>query len=228
MHSQRSSYYYGLIVSATVMVTLPAVGFAEPTIEYTEPRAACVDRNTLRNAYFGDLHVHTGYSMDAYSYGTDTTPDDSYRFAKGEPLDLMPYGENGDPLRNITIDRPLDFMAVTDHAEFLGEFLICHNPVHAGYDTPQCRAFRFDRSKGWGLLSGRRGQGGYPTRTPEICGDDAELCKTASRTLWNNIIEAAETHYDRTDTCSFTTFIGYEHTAMPDRSNLHRNVIFRN
>ena len=42
--------------------------------------------NELRNAYFGDLHVHTKYSFDAYAFGTMATPDDAYRFAKGEPI----------------------------------------------------------------------------------------------------------------------------------------------
>ena len=42
-----------------------------------------------RNAYFGDIHVHTTYSFDAYAFGTVATPDDAYRFAKGKPLSLI-------------------------------------------------------------------------------------------------------------------------------------------
>ena len=66
-----------------------------------------------RNAYFGDLHVHTGYSFDAYAFGTVATPYDAYRYAKGEPL-AHPSGYE------MQLRQPLDFYAVTDHAMFMG------------------------------------------------------------------------------------------------------------
>ncbi len=69
-------------------------------------------RNPLRNAYFGDLHLHSGYSMDAFAFGTRTTPEDSYKYAMGETVEYM-----GKPQKRIA---PLDFLAVTDHAEYLG------------------------------------------------------------------------------------------------------------
>ena len=69
-------------------------------------------RNPLKNAYFGDLHLHSGYSMDAFAFGTRTTPEDSYKYAMGETVEYM-----GKPQKRIA---PLDFLAVTDHAEYLG------------------------------------------------------------------------------------------------------------
>ena len=66
-----------------------------------------------RNAYFGDLHVHTTYSFDGYAFGTLATPRDAYRFAKGEPI-KNPAGFN------MQLTKPMDFYAVTDHAVFLG------------------------------------------------------------------------------------------------------------
>lgn len=69
--------------------------------------------NPLRNAYFGDLHVHTEYSFDAYNFGTTATPYDAYRFAQGEAI-AHPAGYQ------IQMATPLDFYAVTDHAMFLG------------------------------------------------------------------------------------------------------------
>ena len=68
--------------------------------------------NPLKNAYFGDLHLHTGYSMDAFAFGTRTTPEDSYKYAMGETVEYI-----GKPQKRIA---PLDFLAVTDHAEYLG------------------------------------------------------------------------------------------------------------
>src|SRR5664279_3860866 len=69
-------------------------------------------RNPLRNAYFGDLHLHSGYSMDAFAMGTRTTPDDAFRYALGETVEYF-----GKPQKRIAA---LDFLALTDHAEYLG------------------------------------------------------------------------------------------------------------
>ena len=78
----------------------------------TKPTEARPPRNPLKNAYFGDLHLHSGYSMDAFAFGTRTTPEDSYKYAMGETVEYM-----GKPQKRIA---PLDFLAVTDHAEYLG------------------------------------------------------------------------------------------------------------
>jgi hypothetical protein len=69
--------------------------------------------NPQRSAYFGDLHVHTEYSFDAYNFGTTATPYDAYRYAKGEAI-AHPSGYQ------VQLRTPLDFYAVTDHAMFLG------------------------------------------------------------------------------------------------------------
>ena len=66
-----------------------------------------------RNAYFGDLHVHTTYSFDAFAFGTIATPSDAYRYARGDVL-RHPGGFD------VQLREPLDFYAVTDHAMFLG------------------------------------------------------------------------------------------------------------
>ena len=71
------------------------------------------ENNANRNAYFGDLHVHTNYSFDAFAFGTVASPYDAYRFAKGESI-KHPAGFD------VQLRPPLDFYAVTDHAMFLG------------------------------------------------------------------------------------------------------------
>jgi hypothetical protein len=75
--------------------------------------ALTADHNPLRNAYFGETHMHTSYSLDAYLGGTRLTPSDAYRFAKSQPVTV-----DGKPHQR---KRPLDFVAVTDHAEYMGE-----------------------------------------------------------------------------------------------------------
>src|SRR5215471_745980 len=68
--------------------------------------------NPEKNCYFGDLHLHTALSADANLFGATLLPDDSYRFAMGEEVTYM-----GQKVKRIA---PLDFLAVTDHAEYLG------------------------------------------------------------------------------------------------------------
>ena len=86
----------------------------------------CADLRTGRkNAYFGDLHTHTSFSLDAYFFNAVNDPRAAHEFAKGQPGGLPGLGTD-DPYtkqREVTIGRPLDFNAVTDHAEFLGGFM---------------------------------------------------------------------------------------------------------
>jgi hypothetical protein len=96
----------------------------------------------LRRPLYGDLHVHTGFSMDAWVQGTVATPDDAYRFARGEKIGLPPYDADGRPASHARIERLLDFAAVTDQAEWLGEVRLCRDPASAAYASRSCRIFR--------------------------------------------------------------------------------------
>ena len=203
---------------------------AAPGTETAEaPREPCADRNPLRNPYFGDLHVHTALSMDAYSFEVRTTPDDAYRFARGEELELT-----GD--RRAQLSRPLDFAAVTDHASYLGEGSLCTRAGSPVYESERCAAFRgedVDPNHPLGEMGARVGaitQEGLtvPRRSTELCGDDLELCRSAMGSVWEELRASAERFNDRSSACRFTTFNGYEYTAQPEFTKVHRNVVFRN
>ena len=90
---------------------------------------------------FGDLHVHTSLSLDAWTQGTINEPGDAYTFAKGERISLPPY-KDGIRARSAILRQPLDFAAVTDHAELLGEVELCTNPASDKYSSLECKAFR--------------------------------------------------------------------------------------
>lgn len=198
-------------------------------VQYSEQREACFDQNPERNAYFGDVHVHTSFSWDANSNGARTNPDDAYRFAKGEEIDLPPYDASGKATQHLTIDRPLDFIAVTDHSEFLGEISLCTDERSETYDSEMCRTFREQRKVGRGSRTIALVISTWdPKRDAETCGEDGEICLKRARTHWVDIQETAERHYDRSADCSLTTFVGYEYTGLPNWSSYHRNVLFRN
>ncbi|MCW5891208.1 MAG: DUF3604 domain-containing protein [bacterium] len=194
---------------------------------YAEERAACSQRSRLRHAYFGDLHVHTALSFDAQAFDVRTTPADAYRFAQGDPVSLPPLDPMGNGTQTIAIDRPLDFAAVTDHSEFLGEVALCTTPGSPVYDSASCQAYRVGGNDGTTHF-GVRVALSPPARLPDVCGPDNALCLTQGDSVWGRIQEAAADAYDRSDACAFTSFVGYEYTGSRLVSTLHRNVIFRN
>ena len=107
---------------------LPAILGIVPAVAPLSPAAG-----EERSAFFGDLHVHTAYSFDAFSFATRTTPDDAYRFAAGEAI-RHPSGNE------MQLDRPLDFYAVTDHAAYLGVLRALADPGHPLADEPEVSA----------------------------------------------------------------------------------------
>ncbi len=194
---------------------------------YPDEREPCAQDNPLKNVYFGDLHVHTSLSFDAWLWDVRVPPRDAYAFARGEPIWLPPLDENGQGTRMVQLAQPLDFMAVTDHAEFLAEVEQCVTPGAPAYGSLTCVIFR-QKTPLSTIFMASQLFFPHPQRARDICGPGRLDCPALIRGVWRQIIDAAEDAYDRTSDCSFTTFVGYEYTGVPDASNLHRNVIFRN
>ncbi len=192
----------------------------------TEQREPCADYDPLKQPFFGDTHVHTAYSFDANAQNTRNRPTDAYRFAKGGRMGIQPYDDDGSPQRFVQLDRPLDFVALSDHAALLGEVRICTTEGTWLYWHPVCIAHRSSRDLSVVLLAGRAF--GFRSRWG-FCGDGGEVCLEQASSVWAEIQRAAEEAYDRSAACEFTSFVGYEWTASLDEGkNLHRNVIFRN
>ena len=188
------------------------------TAAHEAQSASCADFDARRHAYFGDLHVHTSLSWDAYGQGARLTPQDAYRFARGELVTVVPD-------QTARLDAPLDFAAVTDHAEFIGEIAMCNTPASEAYDSRFCQRLR-TKPGSWQLL-GARIAIPMPLRLhrSSACGKEQKLCQEGLRNAWKEVQDAARA---ANTPCRFTSFVGYEYTKAPAGNMMHRNVIFRN
>jgi hypothetical protein len=192
--------------------------------KHKRPRPRCNHYDPQRRAFFGDLHVHTSVSNDAYSFGVRVDPDGAYRYAFGGTI-YLPLGDDLQA-RPVRIDRPLDFAGVTDHAEFMGESVLCFDTSNAAYETGFCEVFRTGTGREPALLT--KIMAPIPLRDTEACGSDGELCGRAAETVWQKNIAVAEEWNDTSENCERTAFVAYEYSSFRLGSNLHRNVIFRN
>ncbi len=170
--------------------------------------------NPDKDAYFGDFHIHTSYSFDGYANGGFTTPDDAYRWAKGEAI---PGGWNGSKLQ---IKVPLDWYAVSDHSEFLGLFKKMEDPVSPASKlsiAPQVTSK--DKKVSFDAYVKVLDDINKGIKDPEL------LNPEISKSIWKEIVATAEAH---NDPGKFTTFSAFEWTSAPDNRNLHRVVVFEN
>ncbi len=172
--------------------------------------------NPEKNCYFGDLHLHTSLSFDAFLFTTNTRPEDSYKYAMGESVNYLG--------RMVHRNAPLDFLAVTDHAEYLGVLNAVTDPKGSFAGTPYFKKFTNtnpDSSKSMYLQVGGEIMMNKPN--PDF------VTEAIKKSNWQVIIDAAE-KYNKPG--KFTTFIGYEWTSAPFKpgegpQNLHRCVIFK-
>ena len=183
------------------------------------------EANPERFAYFGDLHVHTTYSFDAFAFGTLATPYDAYRYALGEPI-LHPAGFE------VQLRQPLDFYAVTDHAMFLGVAAAAGDTNTNFSKTEVAEPLNDLNADGnSGLLSVLPRVQVFANFLPNLASGirdgsiQQEDVLDITRSAWQDIIRTADLF---NDPGRFTTFVAYEYTtSSDDRGNLHRNVIFK-
>ncbi|MEM7137861.1 MAG: DUF3604 domain-containing protein [Myxococcota bacterium] len=236
------------IMAAAVLVC-PSLTNAQGNerINYSEVREPCADYKPLKQPFFGNLHQHTGRSYDASLRIVRSTPDDAYKFARGLGAVTTP-DQFGFQTRSTVIPRKLDFLAVTDHAEFFGEVGICQDiSVFSGdpaRNSLECALLnqylygptsfpipfflRSSASAAFTIFSPMGPGSGLFSSVMPMCKRTRSGCQQAELRVWDEIIQAAHDNYDRTSACTFTTFVAYENTATPTFVNHHRNIIFRN
>ena len=184
-----------------------------------------VNRPYPTNVYWGDTHVHTTLSGDAYAFGARLAPADAYRFGRGESV-------RADSGQEVRLRRPLDFLVVADHAENLGVLPSLMAGDEAIPDTDDGRRWSavladlapiadifaaenaevFDRW--YKALATAKG----------AAGADYGIEASFQRSMWHEVIAVAERY---NEPGRFTTFAGFEWSARSDaRQMIHRNVLF--
>jgi hypothetical protein len=194
-----------------IVLALLSVSLAAANSQAEQAYSPGVDKNFPQNVYWGDTHLHTRNSADAFNLGNTTlTPDDAYRFARGREV----TAHNGLPAR---LRRPLDFLVIADHAGYLGAFyrFMENDPAikntevgrrWSAYETATERFADVVRSIG----------------EPDVY---AQLPEKMQHSIWlEDVVKVA----DRNNAPGvFTAFIGYEWTSMKEGNNLHRVVVFK-
>jgi len=208
------------MMSDDALAELKAEVAAQDEAAFNAPRqepALYPAPSATRNVYFGDLHVHSSLSFDSYIFGNRLSLDEAYQFARGEVV-RNAVGET------MQLTRPLDFVAITDHAEGFGLHEACD--LSDKSDALQAYCDRMERPDARFFLDLRaQGEQRPPISILEDflgAPEDAFALKTAT---WARIGEAADRHNAPGE---FTAFAAYEYSPpLPDRGKIHRNVIFR-
>ena len=209
-----------LTVVATFMTAACSESPPPPATPVEAPAAATVvaapaPANSLRSAYFGETHIHTALSLDAYLGGTGPMPADAYRFAKGDTVDVLGM--------QYRISKPLDFVAVTDHAEYLGEAYSTIVEGAPGHDQELLQQLRglttIEDKNAWFMkyvIENNRSD--IPSHPPFFAGTET------IQSAWQMTVNAAEEH---NEPGKFSALVAFEWSGAPRGGNLHRNVIFR-
>jgi len=182
-------------------------------LSLTVTSALAQKKNPERDAYFGQTHLHTSWSLDAYILGnTLAGPDEAYKFATGQPI-RHPAGYE------VKISRPLDFQGVTDHSEYVGAIQQANTPGTALNKLPIAERLRVKSQADamkvfqWLAASIAKNEPVKELTDPAVAGS-----------VWKENIAIAD-KYNKPG--KFTAFCSYEWTSMPNAQNMHRNIFFK-
>jgi hypothetical protein len=179
----------------------------------TPTATAEIYSNPDREVFFGQTHVHTGWSMDAFIIGNTTTgPAEAYQYAIGEPV-KHPGGYT------VQLKRPLDFQGVTDHSEYLGMVRLANDPTSPVSKLPVASKLKANTPEEvvnvFKFLVASLASGKPMTEL---------LQPKLMASIWDQNVQIADKYYKPG---KFTTFVSYEWTSAPASQNMHRNVFFR-
>ena len=211
MRSTKLSGGQTLVAALFCAVALAPGAFAQDSIG--EPKGDAGKPNPLKNVYFGEQHLHTVNSPDAFAFGTRNGPDEAYRFCKGEAIKKISSGEM------IQKKTPYDWCAVTDHAEYMGIM-----PLLLKKDNPMA-----DTEIGKDIASGdpKKGEAAFQLIINSVANNEPISYMNDPKlmvSIWDDQKKITNKH---NAPGKFTTLIAFEWTSIPNDQNLHHNVFFR-
>jgi hypothetical protein len=204
-----------ILTLSVICSALLATGAVSAADSVGEPGRNAGGKNPLRNVYFGEEHLHTMNSPDAFVIGTRGSWEDAYNWAMGNEITLSTTGEK------IKKSTPYDFIAITDHAEYFGVMPSLIDKDSPLYETELGKKMRDPNAKPsdpdsainqilGSLVSGNAMQ---EFVSPEL-----------STSNWQRYVETANKF---NQPGKFTTLVAWEWTSIPNGRNMHRNVFFR-
>jgi hypothetical protein len=208
-----------LILTALALLTAgPALGQEwtpdkDHQVKKPKPYSPYVDQHFPQRVFFGDTHHHSSYSVDSGLFGNTLGPDQSFRFARGEAV----TSSTGVRAKLI---RPLDFLVVSDHAEYLGlaDLLAKGDP----------QLLATEAGKEWYAALQKGGDAAWLTAVGMMkdftTGNERVKDPILKRNVWDSVVDIASEY---NEPGVFTAFNGYEYSPAPNGDNLHRVVIFR-
>jgi len=215
-----------IVVSTTFLTSLSASAQFVPSEDSLEglyqgkAYSPFAERSFPSQVFWGDTHLHTGLSMDAGLFGNTTGLDTAYRFARGEQV----MAASGQPVK---LARPLDWLVLTEHSDGMGMITDLANGAPNVLASEQGARWAAGIKQG-GAASAAAALDLITTFSqgnmdPKLIADYSPG-SPIYKSVWEDIVEAAETYNDPGD---FTAFIGYEWTSLVAGNNLHRNIVFR-
>jgi len=180
-----------------------------------EPGRSSGKKNPLKNVYFGEEHMHTRNSFDAFTIGVNQTWDQAYEYAKGKEVKLSTTGER------MQKRTPYDFVAITDHAEYFGVLEEFGDP-----DSPLAKS-DFAKMIVKGQTDPKEGGPAFKKLLASLFASEPmpEYATPELRaSLWQKFLKTADKH---NEPGKFTALIAFEWTSIPRGANMHRNVFFK-
>lgn len=182
-------------------------------VEQPKPYSPYVDQHFPQKVFFGDTHFHSSLSVDSGMVGNRVDLDQAFRFARGKEI-VTSSGQRAQ------LNRPLDFLVVSDHAEYLGlaGLIATGNPELLATDVGQewYEAMQKGGDAAWSKVVLMMED--FSTGTPRF--RNAKL----ERSVWDRVVDTASRH---NEPGAFTAFNGYEWSSLTNGNNLHRVVVFR-
>ncbi len=205
-----------ILAALVAVLTFSPIAGALAQDSTGEPGRGSGQKNPLNNVYFGEQHLHTSASPDAFAVGTRGTWGDAYDWALGKEVTLSTTGQK------IKKSTPYDFVAITDHAEYFG--------VMPSLIDPKDPLSKSDFAKK--LQNPKGGMNDPDSAVSIILGSiltSIPMSEYVSPKLlqgnWQNYVKVANKY---NDPGKFTTLLAFEWTSIPNGRNMHRNVFFRN